>query len=74
MKKTLCFLLAGMLVLCMAACGSNEFSSASENSLPADENGPLNAANDVAQGESNSSWLERPIPGRRRADTKWGFF
>lgn len=62
MKKTLCFLLAGMLVLCMAACGSNEFSSASENSLPADENGPLNAADDVAQGESNSSWVESDGP------------
>lgn len=62
MKKTLCFLLAGMLVICLAACGSNESSSASENSLPADENGPLNAANDVAQGESNSSWLESDGP------------
>ena len=62
MKKTLCFLLAGMLVICLAACGSNEFSSASENSLPADENGPLNAADDVAQGESNSSWEESDGP------------
>lgn len=55
MKKTLCFLLAGMLVICMAACGSNESSSAAENSLPAGENGPLNAADDAVQGESDSS-------------------
>lgn len=55
MKKTLCFLLAGMLVICMAACGSNESSSAAENSLPAGENGLLNAADDIVQGESDSS-------------------
>ncbi len=55
MKKTLCFLLAGMLVICMAACGSNESSSAAENSLPTGENDPLNAADDIVQGESDSS-------------------
>lgn len=55
MKKTLCLMLSGMLVICMAACGSNESSSAAENSLPAGENGPLNAADDIVQGESDSS-------------------
>ena len=67
MKKTLCFLLAGMLVICMAACGSNESSSAAENSLPAGENSPLNAADDIVQGESDSSSGERD--GQSPADS-----
>lgn len=40
MKKTLCFLLAGLLVLCLSACGSGDSSPAADAGLSPVESSP----------------------------------
>lgn len=58
MKKTLCFLLAGLLVLCLSACGPGD--SAAQSGTPSVESSFQNEKEDVPAMESNPPAEEVP--------------
>ena len=69
MKKTLCFLLTGLLVICLSACGFRDSSAAAESDPPPMENSSQNAKEDVPPMESNPPVIETDEPSSVESDS-----
>ena len=69
MKKTLCFLLTGLLVICLSACGLRDSSAAAESDPPPMENSSQNAKEDVPPMESNPPVIETDEPSSVESDS-----
>ena len=69
MKKTLCFLLTGLLVICLSACGFRDSSAAAESAPPPMENSSQNAKEDVPPMESNPPVIETDEPSSVESDS-----
>lgn len=71
MKKTLCFLLAGLLVLCLSACGSGDSSPTADAGLSPVENSPQIVNEEVPSMEATPPVNEtgEPSAGENKEET-----
>lgn len=71
MKKTLCFLLAGLLVLCLSACGSGDSSPAADAGLSPVESSPQIVNEEVPSMEATPpvNATGEPSAGENKEET-----